>query len=100
MISAKTPSRFIKKKLENSFVIKDLKSYKDIMDIVHSREKSYLDYYLRKIAEFFKMFTSVDGIEKRKKYRDFIKSIFTDRSISELFKDAIGFIRMIFGAIK
>ena len=88
------------KKLEKSFIIKDLKSYKNIMDIVHNREESYLGYYPNKIAEFFKMFTSVDGIEKRKKYHDFIKSIFTDRSISELFKDAIGFIKIIFGVLK
>lgn len=88
------------KKLEKSFIIKDLKSYKNIMDIVHNREESYLGYYPNKIAEFFKMFTSVDSVEKRKKYHNFIKSIFTDRSISELFKDAIGFIRIIFGVLK
>lgn len=88
------------KKLENSFVIKDLKSYKNIMDILHDRAKSYLGYYPNKIKDFFKMFTSVDSIPKRNKYHAFIKSIFTDRSISELFKDAIGFIRIIFGVLK
>lgn len=88
------------KKIEKSFIIKDLKTYKNLMDIAHSREESYLGYYPKKIVEFFKMFTSVDGIEKRKKYHGFIKSIFTDRSISELFKDAIGFIRLIFGVLK
>lgn len=88
------------KKLENSFIIKDLKSYKDLMNIAHSRANSYLGYYPNKISEFFKMFTAVDGIPKRKKYHDFIKSIFTDRSISELFKDAWGFIRMILGVLR
>lgn len=88
------------KKLENSFVIKDLKSYKNLMDIVHHRAESYLKYYPEKIAQFFKMFTSVDSIPKRDKYREFIKSIFKDRSISELFKDAWGFIRIFFGALK
>lgn len=88
------------KKLENSFVIKDLKSYKNLMDIVHGRAKSYLEYYPHKITEFFKMFTSVESIPKRDKYHKFIKSIFTDRSIVELFKDAFGFLRMIFGVLK
>lgn len=88
------------KKLENSFIIKDLKSYKNLMDIVHCRAESYLKYYPEKIAGFFKMFTSVDSIPKRKKYLDFIKSIFTDRSLVELFKDAIGFIKIIFGVLK
>lgn len=88
------------KKLENSFVIKDLKTYKDIMDIVHHRAESFLGYYPKKIAGFFKMFTSVDSIPKRQKYHEFIKSIFTDRSISELFKDAIAFIKMGLGVLK
>lgn len=88
------------KKLENSFVIKDLKSYKNIMDIVHGRASSYLDYYPNKISDFFETFTSVDSVPKRDKFRSFIKSIFSDRSISELFKDAIGFMRMIIGVLK
>lgn len=88
------------KKLENSFIMKDLKSYKNIMDIVHKRAESFLQYYPNKIAEFFAMFTAVDGVPKREKYHSFIKSIFTDRSMSELFRDAWAFIRMIFGVLK
>lgn len=88
------------KKLENSFVLKDLKSYKNVMDIVHHRAGSFLSYYPHKIGEFFKMFTSVDSVPKRNKYNLFIKSVFTDRSISELFKDAIAFIRLVFGVLK
>lgn len=88
------------KKLENSFIIKDLKSYKDLMEIVHHRAGSFLGYYPHKITEFFKMFTSVDSVPKRTKYHLFIKSIFTDRSISELFKDAFAFIKMVLGVLK
>lgn len=88
------------KKLENSFVIKDLKSYKNVMDIVHHRAKSFLKYYPEKISAFFKMFTTVDSIPKRDKYRNFIKSIFTDRSLSELIKDAISLIRIGLGVLK
>lgn len=88
------------KKLEKSFVIKDLKTYKDVMDIVHHRAASFLGYYPQKIAEFFKMFTAVDSIPKRNKYHGFIKSIFTDRSISELFKDAASFIKIFLGVLK
>jgi len=87
-------------KIEKSFIIKDLKSYKNVMDIVHNRAKSYLGYYPHKICGFFKMFTSVDSEPKRDKYHKFIKSIFTDRSISELVKDAIGFIKMGLGVLK
>lgn len=88
------------KKLENSFILKDLKTYKNLMNIAHGRAESYLGYYPIKIAEFFEMFTSVDSIPKRQKYHEFIKSIFTDRSISELFKDAWGFVKMIVGVLR
>lgn len=97
--SANTLSLY-QKKMENSFIMKDLKSYKNLMDIIHHRAKSYLGYYPQKIAGFFKMFTGVDSVPKRKKYHAFIKSIFTDRSISELFKDGVGFIKLIFGVLK
>lgn len=97
--SANTLSLY-QKKMENSFIMKDLKSYKNLMNIVHHRAKSYLGYYPHKIAEFFKMFTTVDSVPKRKKYHGFIKSIFTDRSFSELFKDGIGFIKLIFGVLR
>lgn len=97
--SANTLSLY-QKKLENSFIIKDLKTYKDVIDIVHHRANSFMGYYPNKISDFFKMFTSVDSVPKRKKYHEFIKSIFTDRSISELFKDAWSFIKIIFGVLK
>lgn len=97
--SANTLSLY-QKKMENSFIMKDLKSYKNLMDIIHHRAKSYLGYYPQKIAGFFKMFTGVDSVPKRKKYHAFIKSIFTDRSVSELFKDGVGFIKLIFGVLK
>ena len=81
--SASMLSRY-QKKLENSFVLKDLKTYKELMDVMHSRKSSFLKYYLEKINAFFKMFTSVDSIPKRKKYLDFIKTIFSDRNIAVL----------------
>lgn len=90
---------FYQQKMEKSFIIKDLKTYKNIMDIAHGRAESFFGYYPKKIGDFFKMFTTVDSIPKRDKYHRFIKSIFTDRSISELFKDAIAFIKMILGVL-
>ena len=97
--SASMLSRY-QKKLENSFVLKDLKTYKDLMDVMHSRKSSFLKYYLEKINAFFKMFVSVDSIPKRKKYLDFIKSIFTDRKMSELFKDAGSVIKLLWSILK
>ena len=73
--------------LENSFIIKDLSTYKDLMGGIQERVEQFLGYYPKKINSFFEMFTSVDSVPKREKYHKFIKSIFTDIKFSELFKD-------------
>ena len=87
-------------KLEDSFVLKDLKAYRNLMDVAHDRSKSYFDYYFRKINEFFEMFVSVDSIPKRKKYWTFFKNFFTQRNVMEIFKDIWGFMRIFWGLIK
>lgn len=75
------------KKLKNSFIMKDMRTYRDLMSIAHTRKKAFFSYYFKKINAFFEMFTSSDMTPKRDNYYKFIKSIFTDRKLSELFKD-------------
>ena len=70
------------------------------MPIAHERSDSFMNYYIKKINSFFNMFTAVDSIPKRDKFRDFIKSIFTDRSISELFKDVFAVLKILWGILK
>lgn len=86
--------------LENSFIMKDLNTYKDLLGGVSERAEHFLGYYPKKINEFFEMFEAVDSIPKREKYRKFIKSIFTDRKISDLFKDAWAAIKLLWGILK
>ena len=86
-------------KLEDSFIIKDLKTYKDLMSGVAQREQEFLGYYPKKINEFFKMFSTTESIPKREKYHKFIKSIFTDRKISDLFKDALAAIKLLWSIL-
>ena len=85
--------------LEKSFIIKDLRTYKDLMSIAEERSKEFLGYYPKKINSFFEMFTTVDSVPKRKKYRNFIKGIFTDRKISVLFKDIWAVIKLLWSII-
>lgn len=87
------------KKLKNCFVLKDLKTYKDLMDVAHSRKRAFFSYYLKKVNAFFEMFTTVNSVPKRKLFRDFIKSLFTDRKITELFKDIIAVIRLMWSIL-
>ena len=61
--------------LEESFIIKDLRTYKNLMSGIEERASEFLGYYPQKINSFFKMFTTKDSIPKRQNYRNFIKSI-------------------------
>ena len=87
------------KKLNNSFIIKDLFAYKDVISLIDKNKKSFLDYYLKKILQFFKIFTSVDSIPKRKLYQAYIKSFFTDRCPCKLIKEIFTIIKMVLGVI-
>lgn len=87
------------KALKNSFVLKDMHTYRDLMDICHERQNAFLNYYLRKINSFFEMFTTVNSVPKRENYWQFIKSIFTDRKISELFKDIWAILRLLWSIL-
>ncbi|MDR1168008.1 MAG: FAD-dependent oxidoreductase [Heliobacteriaceae bacterium] len=97
--SAKFLSRY-EKSLRETFVIKDLYTYRDVMEVIHKHAGEFLGYYPQKINAFFKMFTGVDGIPKRDKYHAFIKSIFTDRKISKLSKDVAGMVKLIWSIMK
>ncbi|MGN0031288.1 MAG: FAD-dependent oxidoreductase [Candidatus Gastranaerophilaceae bacterium] len=96
--SKKTLSAY-QKRLQKSFVLKDMKTYKDLFDVMHQRKRAFLSYYLKKINAFFEMFTSSDGVPKKEHYHKFIKSIFTDRKISELFKDVWAIVRLLWSIL-
>lgn len=96
--SKKSLSRY-EEKLKKSFVLKDMKTYENLFDIMHARKKAFLSYYLKKINSFFEMFTSSNSIPKKENYWKFIKSIFTDRKIPELFKDVWAIIRLLWSIL-
>lgn len=89
-----------KKKLLNSFILKDLYTYKDVIKTLSSRTGSFLGYYPKKLNEFFSIFTCADGKPKQEKFRKFTLDFFRKRSLSELFKDAIAGIKIVFGILK
>lgn len=89
-----------KKKLENSFIIKDLRTYKDVIKTLSTRTNSFLGYYPQKVNEFFEIFTTADGVEKKGKFQKFTKRFFTKRSLAELFKDGFAGLKLIFEILK
>lgn len=86
-------------KLEESFIIKDLRTYKNLMETIAQRESEFLGYYPKKINEFFEKFTTTESIPKREKYWKFIKSIFTDRKIADLFKDFWAIVKLLWSIL-
>lgn len=80
--------------------MKDLNTYKDLMDIAHKKSDAFLDYYLRTINAFFKMFTSVDSIPKRKKYYDFVKTFVKERKFVNILSDVLHGIKLLWSILK
>lgn len=85
--------------LEKSFVMKDLKTYRNLMDVIHERKDSFLKYYLERINMFFEMFTSVNSVPKRTLFWNYIKSFVKSRSIKELFKDFFSVIKLLWSIL-
>ncbi len=88
--------KIYKEKLQKSFVLKDLKSYRNVVEKLYSRKKSILYYYPKKMAELMETVTCVDNVPKKRKFRKFFGSIFFERSITELFRDFKAFLRLFF----
>ena len=85
--------------LEKSFVMKDLRTYRNLMDEAHNRSDSFMVYYLEQVNGFFNMFTTVDSIPKRRKFRRFIFDFVRKRNIIELFKDAISAFKLFWSIL-
>lgn len=97
--SAKSLSKY-EKLVKNSFVWKDLKSYKNAIPIIKQRKEFFLKYFPKKACELLKMFNEVDMVPKKIKFRKFLFSVFKDRNIFKLSKDFLSLIRLFIEVIK
>ena len=91
--SANTLSLY-KKKLEDSFVLKDLKAYQDVAGFAEHNSETFLGLYLRKINEFMDKFVSVDSIPKSEKYKSFIFDTIKQRSLGGMICDGLKFAKI------
>lgn len=87
------------KKLKQSFVLKDLKTYKDVIHTLGASPDAFLSFYPKKINEFLNLFTSVDSLPKRQRYRAFIRNIFKERCICKLACDMLKLLKLIWGVM-
>ena len=90
--SANTLSLY-QKKLESSFVLKDLRSYKDVMGFAEHNADAMMGFYPRKVNEFFNKFISVDSIPKSQKFRGFLLDTIKQRSF-KLLCDLVKFAKL------
>ena len=97
---SKKTLKLYEKKLKRSFILKDLKSYKNVMENLYLRTSSLMDYYPKKAASFFKIFTGANCIPKREEFRNFIFHFIKDRSLKDLFCDMRAFLSAVFGVLK
>lgn len=86
-------------KLNETFVIKDLYTYRNLMDVMHDKKEIFMDVYFKKINAFFEMFTSVNGVPKRKLYRKFICEFLKERGIGGLFSDGWSVLKLIWSVL-
>ena len=78
-----------KKMLKESFIMKDLHSYRNVMGSIENNSQAFLGFYPQKINEFMATFTAVDSIPKKEKYRAFIKSTLKERNLLKIASDGV-----------
>ena len=83
-----------KTKLDNSFVMKDLKKYRRMPDIFH-RNKQFFTTYPDLLSQAAQSMIRVDGIDKKSKEQGIKKSFLASRSWFGLVGDAFKFWRAV-----
>ncbi len=88
-----------KKKLDESFVMSVLKSYKNMMSFLEHNSKTFLGFYPAKVNEFMNQFTAVDSIPKKTKYKQFIADIVKQRTVPALMSDSVKITNLVGGIL-
>ncbi len=84
------------KKLKKSFIMKDLKGHRNIMQTLHKSSNFVFDLAPKKAAEFFKIFTTASETPKNVAYKRFAFSLLKELKIIELLR----FAKCIFEVLK
>ena len=82
-----------KNMLDDSFVIKDLKKYKDMPQLLHIQSQNFFLTYPQLVSKAMQNFVRVDGTPKAEKERRTLRSFVETRKWSGLFGDAFRFAR-------
>jgi electron transfer flavoprotein-quinone oxidoreductase len=78
-----------KNKIDDSFVMRDLKKYKDMPALLHTQSQNFFLTYPQLVSKAMQNFVRVDGTPKVEKEGSTLKSFVSARSWTGLFGDAI-----------
>jgi electron transfer flavoprotein-quinone oxidoreductase len=78
-----------KKMIDGSFVMKDLKKYKDMPALLHTQSQNFFLTYPQLVSKAMQTFVRVDGTPKAEKERATLRSFVSARSWSGLFGDVL-----------
>jgi electron transfer flavoprotein-quinone oxidoreductase len=82
-----------RKMLEDSFVMKDLKKYRNMPELLHIRAQNFFLTYPQLVSKAMKEFVRVDGVTKAEKEKATLRSFLAARSIKGIIGDAFSFAR-------
>jgi electron transfer flavoprotein-quinone oxidoreductase len=74
--------------VDRSFVMQDLKKYKDMPALLHTQSQNFFLTYPQLVSKAMQNFVRVDGVPKREKEKLTLKSFVAARSWAGLFWDA------------
>jgi electron transfer flavoprotein-quinone oxidoreductase len=77
-----------KKMIDESFVMKDLKKYKDMPALLHTQAQNFFLTYPTLVSKAMENFLRVDGTPKIEKEKASIRSFVKERTLAGLFGDA------------
>ncbi len=77
-----------RRRLEDSFVLKDMKKYRKIPDVLHNN-RQLLDLYPRMMSQAAQIWFRVDGQDKKTKESQIMRSMRKQRGIGGLIGDAM-----------
>lgn len=78
-----------KKLMDDSFVMKDLKKYKDMPALLHTQSRNFFLTYPMLVSKAMENFLRVDGTPKLEKEKSSIRAFIKERSLIGMFGDAL-----------
>ncbi|MGZ8407377.1 MAG: NAD(P)/FAD-dependent oxidoreductase, partial [Caulobacteraceae bacterium] len=83
-----------RKRLDDSYVMKDLRKYRDLPSVLH-KNKQFVTTYPELLAQAASTWFRVDGVDKRTKEREIVRSFRRGRSIRGMISDAFKIARAV-----